>query len=314
MSSSDTVFASAADAAYGYHVLNLIGSLKRNSDVFDRTEIFDLGMSAHQRSLLGAVPGVVVRPVPPFAPHWAQCFTWKPWAWMQIDADRIFWLDAGATVLRSLAPALEQIDELGYFIVSQGNELRDIAPPDYFALYGVPEGYDTRPYVAAGIIGFRPGGDLFERVLARTYDDCLAGRNLGFSAEEVASRNRGLGAMELPPIRACRHFRWDQTVLNLHLVLQLPDARIAGLDEYGGWRSPHDHPTQVIWSHRRPGSLRYLKHVPYAGPHAWRARAFGMWWQLRWWLKLNGRFFEPRTYLLKLRALRKHHFDRLRPG
>src|SRR5207302_10986251 len=84
------VLATAADASYGYHALNLIGSVKRNSDAFDRIEVFDLGLTAHQRSLLDAVPGVIVRRVPPFSPHWAQCFTWKPWAWMQVDADRVF--------------------------------------------------------------------------------------------------------------------------------------------------------------------------------------------------------------------------------
>jgi len=47
------VLASAADAAYGYHLLNLVGSIRRNSDVFDRIEAFDLGLTGHQRRLLG---------------------------------------------------------------------------------------------------------------------------------------------------------------------------------------------------------------------------------------------------------------------
>ncbi len=302
------VFASAADAAYGYHLLNLIGSVKRNSDVFDRIEVFDLGLTEHQRGLLRAVPGVDVRTVPPFVPHWAQCFTWKPWGWMQVEADRVFWLDAGATLLRSLDPALEQIGEIGYFLVSQGNRLSDIVPPDYFDLYGLSREYAERPYVAAGIIGFEPSSEFFRRVLVPTYEDCLAGRNLGFSPDEVATKNR-LGRMESPPLRNCRHFRWDQTLLNIHLLLEFPDARIADLDEYAGWRSPRDHPTQVIWSHRRAASFRYLKHVPYAGRGALRARAFGAWFQLRWWLKLRERYLSPATYRLKaqktLRLLRR---------
>ena len=73
------------------------------------------------------------------------------------------------------------------------------------------------------------------------------------------------------------------------------------LYEYAGWRSPHDHPHQVIWSHRRRGSLRYLKRVPYAGPGALRARAFGARYQLRWWLKLNERYLQRTTYRLKAR-------------
>jgi len=297
------VLATAADEYYGYHALNLVGSVKKNSDVFDRTEVFDLGLSLHQRKLLSSVPGVVLRDVPSFVPHWAQGFTWKPWAWMQVEADRVFWLDAGATVLRSLSQALDQIGELGYFLVSQGNELRDIVPPDYFELYALPEALAGRPYVAAGIIGFKPRCEFFRTVLVPTYDDCLAGRNLGFSPDDLAWKNHGLGRMDDPPIRNCRHFRWDQTLLNVHLARTLPDATIADIDEYAGVRSTHEHPQQVIWAHRRRASMRYLKSIPYA-TETWRNRAWGAWWQIRWWLKLNERFFERTTYVLKARVLR----------
>lgn len=297
------VLGTAADASYGFHALNLVGSVKRNSDVFDRIDVFDLGLTSRQRTMLEAVPGVVVRTVPAFSSHWSQGFTWKPWAWMQIEADRVFWLDAGASALRPLSAALDQIEQVGYFVVSQGNELRDIVPPDYFRLYEVPERYAGRPYVAAGIIGFRPGGDFFERVLVKTYDDCLAGRNLGFSRDELHSRNRGIGQMADPPVRDCRHFRWDQTILNIHLARELPEARVADLDEYAGWRGASDHPEQVIWSHRRPVSLKFLKNVPYSGRNALGHRAFSLVWTVRWWMKLHHRYLEATTYRLKARAI-----------
>jgi hypothetical protein len=309
---ADDVFASAADAAYGYHLVNLIGSVKRNSDVFDRIVAFDLGMTEHQRSLVDAIRGVERRRVTPFVPHWSQCFTWKPWAWMQLAADRVFWLDAGSTVLRSLAHALRQVGELGYFLVSQGNELRDIVPTDYFERYGLSQRLADHPYVAAGIIGFRPGGEFFQRVLVPTYEDCLAGLNLGFSPDEARSRNHGINRMESPPLRACRHFRCDQTILNIYRALGAPDAQVADLDEYGGWRSAHDHPAQVIWNHRRRGNLCYLKRVPYAGRGALRRRAWGAWWQARWWLELNRRLLEPSTYLWKARKVRARILGRLR--
>lgn len=296
------VFATAANGDYGYHALNLVGSVQRNSDVFDRIEVFDLGMTAHQRELLRTAKGVTVRDVPPFSPHWHQCFTWKPWAWMQIDAGRVFWLDAGATVLRSLDDALEQIRDLGYFLASQGNRLDDIVPEDYFALYRLPERFASRPYVAAGIIGFSPDGAFFERVLRPTYEDCLAGRNLGFSPTEVAGKNRGLTAMADPPLRNCRHFRWDQTVLNIHLAQQFPDAVAGDLDRYAGWRSPHDHPQQVIWSHRRPGTLGYLKRVRYARG-ATRRRVWGAWHEAQWWLHLHRHLARRETYVAKARLM-----------
>src|SRR5919197_382007 len=180
-----SVFATGGDSRYGYHLLNLLGSLKVNSDVFDRVVAFDLGLSTHQRELLDAVRDVDVRTVPPFSDRWAQGFTWKPWIWTHLDAgELVFWLDAGATLLRSLAPALEQIRERGYFVASQGGALHEIVPSDYYALYGLPRERADGPYVAAGIVGFRVGSDFYKRVVVTTYEDCLAGRSLGFSAEE----------------------------------------------------------------------------------------------------------------------------------
>ena len=102
-------------------------------------------------------------------------------------------------------------------------------------------------------------------------------------------------------IRDCRHFRWDQTLLNIRLARDLPDAYVNDLWEYAGFRSRHDHPRQVIWSHRRRGNLRYLSRVPYAGPGARQARAFGAVYRLRWWLKLNERYRRRVTYELKAR-------------
>jgi hypothetical protein len=299
-----TVFASAADARYGYHLVNLLASVHANSpDVFDRVVVHDLGLTEHQRSLVDRLPGVEVRGVPPFSPHWAEGFTWKPWIWTHLDdASRVFYLDAGATVLRSLAPALAQAGERGYFLVSQRDPLVDIVPSDYWTLYGVDPGRGGRPYAAAGILAFRTSGEFWDGVIVPTYEHCLAGRSLGFSAGDLY-RNRGLAHEEAPPIRDCKHFRWDQTVLNLHIARELPDAVLADYDEYAGVLTPRDHPRQVIWAHRIRGDLRYLKRAPYAGPGAWRSRAFGLRYQLRWWRKLNEKWFQRSTYVWKVRKL-----------
>jgi len=298
------VFASASDRRYGYHLLNLIGSVKANSNIFDRIVVYDLGLSEHQRALLDRVEGVDVHDMPHFAPHWSQGFTWKPWIWTHLDVDEVFYLDAGATVLRSLEPAMAQVSDLGYFVVSQGQHLRDIVPPAYFELYELDDALAPRPYVAAGIIGFQTTGEFWQRVVVPTYDDCLAGRSLGFSADDAARRNRGLAHEETPVIHDCLNFRWDQTILNIHLARAMPDALVASIDEYAGVRSPHEHPQQVIWAHRARGDLRYLWRVPYAGPGTLRARVFGVRYRLRWWVKLHDRYLRPSTYLWKLRKIR----------
>ena len=82
-----TVLASAADERYGDHLLNLIGSVKANSDVFDAIVVYDLGLSQRQRRLVDGIRGIEVRTVPPFVPHWAQGRTWKTWIWTHLEAD-----------------------------------------------------------------------------------------------------------------------------------------------------------------------------------------------------------------------------------
>ena len=214
-----TVLATAADARYGYQRVNLIGSVRANSDVFDEIVAYDLGLDADQRRLLEDISGVVTREVPAFVPHWRQGRTWKTWIWTHVDADRIFWLDAGTTVLRSLAPALQEADRRGYFVVSQGRELGESVPTDYYDLYGFPRGRGSLDTIAAGILAFRPDSDFYRRVIEPTYEDAVRGLSIGFSASELAGRNVGLDRTEDPVLRDCPHFRWDQTILDLRFYL-----------------------------------------------------------------------------------------------
>lgn len=290
------VLASAADERYGYQLVNLIGSVRANSDVFDEILAFDLGLDRRQRRLLEDMPGVRIAAVPPFVPHWRQGRTWKTWIWTHVDADVLFWLDAGVTVMRSLRDAVTLARARGYFVVSQGHPLRDSIPSDYYDLYGFPRALADRDSIAAGIMAFDKHSPFYESVIVPTHDDAIGRRSLGFSTGEVAGRNVGLDRVESPPVRDCPHFRWDQTILNLRFYLGVADPVIASLDEYAGWRSPHDHPTQVIWSHRRTGDLPYLSRAP----HSLRSRALGLLVRLRWWRKRRQRWFELTTYRLKL--------------
>jgi hypothetical protein len=294
-----TVLASAADERYGFHLLSLLGSVQRNSDLFDRIVVFDLGLSPLQRLLVDAIRGVEVRTVPPFVSHWAQGFTWKTWIWTHVDADRIFYLDAGTMVLRSLRPALDQIGERGYFVVSQGFSVHAIVPDDWFELYGLDAVAAERDSVAAGIIGFETRGSFWERVVLPTYEDCLAGRSLGFSAGDVERLNYGLGRTESAQLRDCEHFRWDQSVLNAHFLKAYPDAYINDVYRFGGWRSPIEHPEQLIWHHRRRGDYRYLGRARYSPLAAVRARLLAARLRTRRWHRANRRFFQPSAYLRK---------------
>lgn len=298
-----TVLATGADERYGYWLLNLLGSIRRNSPIFDAVVAYDLGLGRGQRRLLDAVRGVEVRTVPPFVAHWALGRTWKPWIWTHLEADEVVWLDAGTTVLRSLDGALAQIRERGYFVVSQGLPNGPSIPSDYYALYGAgPELAETLS-VAAGIIGFAKPSRFYDEVVVPTFEDAVAGRTVGFSSGEVEKLNRGLDRTDEPVIRDCPLFRHEQTVLNLRLYTSIPEPVVNDLDRWAGWQSPRDHPEQVIWSHRRRGDLRYLPWLAF-GPPLWVAgNAWGLFLRWRWWKRNHSWLFDPRSYVARARRV-----------
>jgi hypothetical protein len=263
----NVVLASAANARYGFHLLSMVGSVQTNSPgCFDRIVLYDLGLNERQHRLAASIDGVELRPMPQFSPQWEQGFAWKPWIWTHVEAEAIVYLDAGSMVLRSLSGVVEQIAERGYWVVSQGHEVSAILPSSWYELYGIERDAAERHAVAAGIIGFRTSGRFWDDVVVPTYEDCLAGRSRGFSAHEVDSLNWGFGRDESPPVHDARVFRHDQSVLNAHLLAEYPDDLVvADMDEYAGFRSPRDHPRQVIWGHRRRGDYRYLAKARYRG-------------------------------------------------
>lgn len=297
------VLSSAADARYGFHLLSMVGSVQANADRFDAIVLFDLGLSPQQRRLAASIRGVELRSMPPFAPDWSRGFTWKPWIWTHLDAEAVFYLDAGTMVLRSLDAIVEQIDELGYWIVSQGVAASAVLPSSWYDLYGIDRERAARPVVAAGIIGFRTSGRFWDEVIVPTYEDCLAGRSRGFSPGELDRLNFGLSRDDDPPVRDARVFRHDQSVLNAHLLRSFPEALVADLDEFAGFRSPHDHTRQVIWSHRRSGDYRYLARARYRGRARLDAGLLAFRLRSGLWMRRHRYLVSPRLYARKARAL-----------
>jgi len=299
----EIVLASAADARYGFHLLSMVGSVQSNSNCFDAIVLFDLGLSPRQRRLAASIDGVELRTVPPFVAHWAQGFTWKPWIWTHLDAEAVFYLDAGAMVLRSLRGVVEQIDNLGYWVVSQGHASSALLPSSWYALYGIDPRLAKQHAVAAGIIGFRTSGRFWDDVIVPTYEDCVAGRSRGFSADEKDKINFGLGRDEHAPVHDAQIFRHDQSVLNAHLLRSHPDAVVADLFEFAGFRSPHDHPRQVIWSHRRGGDYRYIAGARFRGLARVDAFLLALELRGRLWARRHRYLVRPSVYLRRARAM-----------
>jgi hypothetical protein len=262
--------ATACDNLYAARALNLIGSVQRNSDIFDRIFVYDLGMDAIHRWLFADLPNVTVARVPNFCAHSHQCWGWKAWIWTHTAAELLLYLDAGVEVLRPLEPCRALIDRDGYLLVSQSDaqhphRLIDIVPADYYGRFGVDQSTNqTRDVVAAGVIGFRPGGAFTRNVIEPVYDAICAGANLGWSQRDVESRNRGLNYMPNPPLRDCAMFRHDQTVLNLCLYKAYARPHVQDVFRFAGRVGPNDHPEQLLWVHRNRSELPYVWEVSYA--------------------------------------------------
>lgn len=297
------VLASGADARYGNWLLNLVGSVQSRSPIFDRIVVFDLGLTRFQRRLLEAARGVEVREVPPFVPHWRQGRTWKTWIWTHVEADVLVWLDAGITVLRPLTDVVAGARERGYFVVSQGVRNGESTPSDYYELYGLQPGFAEQVSIAAGILAFRTHSRFYEDVIVPTSEDAIAGRTLGFSAGEVDKLNHGIDQLDQLVVRDCPLFRYDQSVLNIHFYRATSDPHVADLYKYGGWRSPREHPEQVIWSHRRSGDFRYLPRVRYRAGTALIAVPWGVASYLRWQFRRHRWVFRRSLYSRAARSL-----------
>jgi hypothetical protein len=230
------------------------------------------------------------------------------WVFTQLEADVLFWLDAGATVLRSLAEPLAQVQERGYFVVGQGHPVRPTIPSDYFELYDMKDEDADREAIAGGIIAFEKGGEFYREVILRVWEDVKLGRSLGFSPHEVTKLNRGLNRQDDPIVRDCELFRAEQTLLGIHFYKHIRDPHVNPVLKYGGWETAKEHPEQLIWSHRRRGDYSYLWRVPYrwsARPGAWVFTARFMW---RVWRDHHAWRLRPSRYAGKLRrALSSRH-------
>ncbi len=250
--------------------LNLVGSILKRSPGLKAIYVYDLGLTAFQRFQFKGIPGVTLKKVPPFVKHWRQCWSWKPWIWLNTPANNLMFLDAGTEVLRDLSEIAECVLANEYFLVSQyetsenGHTLSDIVPSGYYQEFGLDTSVSKNPVVAGGIVGFKTSSEFFHKVITGTYELVIKGYNLGWSEHELW-RNKGINQLEDPAVRDCPYFRHDQTLLNLLLYKYIENPVIQPVNKYGGFHSPQDHPEQVIWNSRDHNPLAFVNHIEYRG-------------------------------------------------
>jgi hypothetical protein len=252
---SDCALVTAADSKYAPYLFNAITSIHRRFPDHPILQVFDLGMSRMQREELSGVPWIQVNQVERFVKHWKQNWSWKPYILTRVQQRYMLYFDAANIVLyRPWMLWFRAIERNGYFLIENGQNLRQITPLNYWNLFGLEESLlgDALTF-GAGLMGFdRRGfaGNAVAEVLALT----IQGWNLGRSAQET--RN----TYDFSIIRECECFRADQTLFNL-AFRKFSSKELVLRDElkYCGRGGAEDHPRQYVWySRRRRDSLIYF--------------------------------------------------------
>jgi hypothetical protein len=252
---SDCALVTATDSKYAPFLFNTIASIHRRFPDHPTLQVFDLGMSRMQKQELSGIPWIQLNQVERFAKHWKQNWSWKPYILTMVQQRYVLYFDAANIVLyRPWLLWFRAIQRNGYFLIENGQNLRQITPSTYWNLFGLKESLlGDAPTFGAGLMGFdRRGfaGGAIDEVLALT----IEGWNLGRSAKET--RN----TYDSSVIRECECFRADQTLFNLAFRKFSPRALVLRDElKYCGRGGAKDHPHQYLWySRRRRDSLIYF--------------------------------------------------------
>jgi hypothetical protein len=237
----------SADSQFFSRLINLIGSVKLNSQADIQIKVWDLGLTCIQLMILKLMHVQVIK-VPQFVSFWKDCYTWKIYVLANSHEDIFLHLDAGNTVLCDLTLIFNKIEKEDFFFIMQGDDLRDIAPKDYFKYFDVSTKIKY-PILHGGNIGFKRK-KIVKKILSEAYSLAKSGFCLGFSKDEKFRdfSNRF-------PVRECSLFRHDQTLLNLVMRKHLKTFSILPMEKYASLSISNN--SQIF--NNRGISYRYLR-------------------------------------------------------
>lgn len=227
-------------------LLNMIGSIKQNYPDHPHIYIYDLGLNIVFQNQIKKIENVSIISMPHFVSFWRSCYTWKTYILNTPLAELNFYLDAGCQILKPLTEIFAKIEKNGYFLVSQGAEvkIKDITPPDYLDLFDINDNDKEREIIAAGIFGFQKNS-LINKVTQELYNAGVKGLCLGFSPNEQW-KNTGVNKNTF--IRNCKLFRHDTTLLTLLVAKYLNDPIIEDIQKFSGENTKTAN--QLIWNLR----------------------------------------------------------------
>jgi hypothetical protein len=244
-SESPLIVNTAISSPYFYAALNLIGSIHKNSPCVSWIYVWDLGLKQNECNILNKIEHVRIMKIPEFVPHWKDGYTWKIYMYNNCDSDLVFGIDAKSSVLNDLLPVYSIIDGKGVFCIGQGHNMDIQTPEAYWSEYGVEKGmYAQDEVFHAGIFGFKRR-TIFEKVVDYTFEKVCKGDSLGYSQGEACRYPNGKG-----PIRNCKIFRQDQTVLNLSYRKFCGTPNLENINKFAHC-GPEPLPETIIYNHRQ---------------------------------------------------------------
>lgn len=162
-----SVVVTGANSRYFGSLIHMLSTLWAESPGFESVLVYDLGLSAAERSILTRVEKVTLRRVPPFCPHYldVENFAWKTAAICDAleDGGAVLWLDAGIEITAPLDDLFDTVRRDGYlFTVTPLNHpncrIGHLSHARSLELLGAESDYFRNAFmVNAGVMGYLAG-------------------------------------------------------------------------------------------------------------------------------------------------------------
>lgn len=237
----------ACDSKHAPFLINALASIKVKFPDHPKIVIYDTGLSFLDKWELSRIDFIEVRGIPRFVPHWNINWSWKLYVITNENAQYLLYLDLPNFVfMRNIRNWFLSIEKNSYFLVSNGQNLGDITPSDYWRKFGLDiSSFQQKETFGAGIIGIDKNSTVYNAI-SEAMTAVMNGLNLGRSINERNSNYKP------NIIRDCVCFRADQTVLNLSFYSYFShELEIRKPENYVGQYNIVIRKSQYLWYARR---------------------------------------------------------------
>ncbi len=256
MNNNNKVITTAASNIFFPFLLNFIWSIHKNYKNHPKIIIYDLWLNYFLKKFLLQIKWVDIVKVPKFTSYWNSCYSWKIWIFNQNINNLHLHIDCWSTILWSLDPIYEKIENNWYFLVTQKQLLKYIIPIEYYKIFDISNSIDNYESFAAWIIWLNKKNNVILNIIDIAYNSMLSWLCLWFSKSEIW-KNRWKNKSVF--IRNCKLFRHDQTILNILFYKFINSLNIEDINKYAYiWK---DKPPNYCLIHNHRINFKEIKFV-----------------------------------------------------